>query len=263
MTGKVRSWWASTLALTAGAALMLGGRRRHCVVCARRVAAFLPWRGGLAAAPLLMRALHMVGSDLDHFACPRCGANDRDRHLRLYLERSGIVERLRGARILHFAPEAPLMQWIATMQAARHVLADLHPSQPGIERMNLELIPCDAASFDVVIANHVLEHVDNLERATSEIARVLVPGGIAILQTPWCRELALTIDDPGVRAPAARLALYGQEDHVRLFGRDIYARIAKHGLTAQPVSHTALLADIDPKVHGVNPEEDLMLFVRT
>lgn len=262
MTCKLRGWGASALAMAVGGVLSLGGRRRHCVICERRVVAFLPWRGGSAAAPPLMQALHMVGSDLDHFACPRCGANDRDRHLRLYFEHSEIVNRLRGARILHFAPEAPLVRWIAKMQPVKHVLADLHPVQAAIERMNLEAIPFDTKSFDIVIANHVLEHVDDLDRATSEIARVLAPGGIAILQTPWCRGLASTLEDSTVQSPEARLALYGQQDHVRLFGRDIHARIAMGGLQAKPMSHATLLADIDPDVYGVNPEEDLMLFLR-
>jgi SAM-dependent methyltransferase len=209
-----------------------------------------------------MRSLGMVGSDLDHFACPRCGANDRDRHLRLYLERAKIADRLRGARILHFAPEAPLMAWIATLGPSRHVLADLFPSRPDIQRVDLEAIPFEEASFDFVIANHVLEHVSDLDRATSEIARVLVPGGIAILQAPWCSGLGSTLQDPSVQSEDARLHLYGQADHVRLFGRDVYARIGATGLQAMPLSHADVLADVDPDRYGVNPQEDLMRFVR-
>jgi SAM-dependent methyltransferase len=262
MKRRLLGWWASARAMGKGCARALFGRWRHCIVCEHRVPAFLPWRGGSAAAPPLMRALHMVGSDVDHFACPRCGANDRDRHLRLYLERGGIADRLRGARILHFAPEAPLMAWIATMRPALHVLADLYPARPEIQRIDLEAIPFGDGAFDAVIANHVLEHVGDLDRATSEIARVLAPGGIAILQTPWCRVLAATLDDPCVRSPEARLHLYGQEDHVRLFGRDVYTRIGRGGLDARPMSHAAVLSDIDPDLYGVNPEEDLMLFAR-
>ncbi|MGN6237627.1 class I SAM-dependent methyltransferase [Dyella sp.] len=262
MNGRLGWWWASAIAMAVGGARGLGGRWRYCVVCDRRVPAFLPWRGGSTASPPLMRALHMVGSDLDHFACPRCGANDRDRHLRLYFERGGVAERLRGARILHFAPEAPLMAWIATMQPALHVLADLYPARPEVWRINLEEIPFSDGAFDVVIANHVLEHVSNLDHATGEIVRVLAPGGIAVLQTPWCLGLAATLDDPGVQSPEARVQLYGQEDHVRLFGRDVYARIGRSGLEALPMPHEVVLRDIDPDLYGVNPEEDLMLFTR-
>lgn len=262
MRQKLRGWLASASAMAAGGARAASGRWRWCVVCRRRVPAFLPWRGGWKAAPPLMRSLGMVGSDLDRFACPRCGANDRDRHLRLYLERTGLSDRLRGARILHFAPEAPLMAWIATLGPSLHVLADLYPSREEIRRMDLESIPFEDASFDFVIANHVLEHVDRLDRATAEIARVLVPGGHAILQAPWCRGLYETLQDPAVQSAEARLQLYGQADHVRLFGRDVYERIAATGLEARPVSHETALPDVDPDTYGVNPQEDLMLFVR-
>ena len=258
-TGK----WQRRRALAAG--LWRGytsGRWRHCVACDRRVPAFLPYRGGWAAAPPLMRALRLVGSDIDHFSCPRCRATDRDRHLLLYLQRSGLAEAMRGARILHFAPEARIARWLATLAPAQHEQGDLFPARPEIRRMDLEAIPFPDASFDWVIANHVLEHVGNLPQATREIARVLAPGGRAILQTPFSRALAATLDDPTVTDPFLRLQLYGQEDHVRLFGRDVYERIGHAGLQPRPLRHADLLADIDPGTHGVNPDEDLMLFVR-
>lgn len=202
----------------------------------------------------------MVGSDLDCFACPQCGCNDRDRHLRLYLERTGLAGELAQSRILHFAPEPHLISWINSFGPALYVLADLSPPDDSVQRMDLEAIPFPDNHFNWVIANHVLEHVTNLARATEEIARVLRPDGKAILQTPWCKGLESTIEDPAVVSPDARLQLYGQEDHVRLFGRDVYRRIGASGLHAQPIEHAAVLADVDTTAYGINPEEDLMLF---
>jgi hypothetical protein len=233
---------------------------RFCVVCQRRVPAFMPWRGGWAAAPPLMSALRMIGSDLDHFACPRCGATDRDRHLRWYLERSGLAKGLSGKRILHFAPEGWLVAWLGSFGPAEHVLADLYPQASTVQRIDLEAIPYGEGRFDCVIANHVLEHVSDLARATSEIGRVLAPSGIAILQTPWCKGLAHTIEDPAVISSVARLQLYGQDDHARLFGSDVYERIAGGVLRAESIGHASMLADVDPNRYGVNPDEDLMLF---
>lgn len=43
--------------------------------------------------------------------------------------------------------------------------------------INAEDIPYDDCSFDMVIANHMLYHVDDIEKALSEIYRVLKPGG--------------------------------------------------------------------------------------
>jgi SAM-dependent methyltransferase len=224
------------------------------------VLAFLPWRGGWAAAPPLMSALGMVGSDLDHFACPRCGCNDRDRHLKLYIERLGLLERFRGARVLHFAPEPWLGRWIVDAMPARYVAADLYPSSPGIERIAMEQIPFEDGAFDIVIANHVFEHVGDVTQAAREVARVLAPDGLAILQTPWCRGIESSIEDPLVTSPEARLQLYGQEDHVRLFGRDVFERIGGDSLAAESISHADVMPDVDPDMAGVNPAESLMLF---
>lgn len=263
MTAKLRALSASLWAMASGVARVARGRWCACAVCEHRVPAFLPWRGGWSAAPPLMRSLKMIGSDLDRFACPRCGANDRDRHLKLYLERVGFAARFHGARILHFAPEAALVGWISGFQPKLHLLADLFPARSGIQRVDVEAIPFANGSFDIVIANHVLEHVKNLAHATEEISRILAQGGVAILQTPWCAGLESTIDDAAVQDPRARLDLYGQEDHARLFGRDVYVRIAGDRLRAHPITHASVLADIDPDVYGVNPLEELMLFART
>jgi GT2 family glycosyltransferase/glycosyltransferase involved in cell wall biosynthesis/SAM-dependent methyltransferase len=48
-------------------------------------------------------------------------------------------------------------------------------------------------SFDVVISQDVLEHVPNPERAFSEIARVLKPGGSHVFTVPQDRNLSLSV----------------------------------------------------------------------
>jgi len=208
----------------------------------------------------LLQALGMVGSDLDHFACPRCGCSDRDRHLKLYLERLELAARFTSARVLHFAPEPWLRNWITTHSPRHYVAADLYPAAPDIQRMAMESIPFDDGTFDIVIANHVLEHVTNVRNASREVARVLAPGGFAILQTPWCEGLSKTIEDPAVMSQQSRIQLYGQADHVRLFGRDVLSQIAGDWLTAEPLTHEQVLADITADGVGINPAEILMMF---
>ena len=98
--------------------------------------------------------------------------------------------------------------------------------------MDILDMPLESESFDFVIANHVLEHVSDDLKALTEIRRVLRVGGYAILQTPYSSKLHHTWQDPGIADDAARLQAYGQEDHVRLFGRDIFARITSAGLAS-------------------------------
>jgi SAM-dependent methyltransferase len=123
-------------------------------------------------------------------------------------------------------------------------------------------MPFPDSSFDVVIANHVLEHVADDQQAVREIFRVLTPGGRAVLQTPFSPVLTRTIQDEGVDTPSARLALYGQEDHVRLYGADIVERFTSSGLESRVVEHASVLSSFDPDIYGVNPSEPLLLFQR-
>lgn len=235
--------------------------RAHCALCDRDVGGFLPYHDGWRGAPEVVRALAVVGSDLDHFECPRCGAHDRERHLLLYLQASGLWERICEARILHAAPERRLSRLIAARAPAQYIRSDLYPVESDMQCINLEAIPLADVSLDLVIANHVLEHVSDLERALAEIGRVLAPGGHAVLQVPFSRMLSGTIDDPSVRTEAGRLALYGQEDHVRLFGMDVFERFER-GLGCAMVGgeHAKLLPDVDPRIAGVNASEPFMLF---
>lgn len=236
--------------------------RRHCVLCDHRIGSFLPYRDGSRGQSLLMCALQIVGSDIDNFECPRCGAHDRERHALMYLEATGMRALLPTMRILHFAPERRLAGYIAALQPLRYVKADLFPTGGDIERVDIEDMPFSDGSFDMVIANHVLEHVDDDAKATFEIHRVLAPDGIAILQTPYSPMLRNTWSDPGIVDDEVRLQAYGQEDHVRLFGRDIFERFAACGLRPNIATHAELLADRDPLLFGVNAQEPFFLFRR-
>jgi SAM-dependent methyltransferase len=123
-------------------------------------------------------------------------------------------------------------------------------------------MPFGDGQFDFVVANHVLEHVQEDAHALREIFRVLKPGGQAVLQTPYSAVLHQTFSDPGISTPEARLQLYGQEDHARLYGRDIFDRFTGCGLEARVGTHAELLPGLDAVRHGVNPQEPFFLFER-
>lgn len=234
-----------------------------CVVCEHHLGAFLPYRhGGRSVAPFI-RILDMIGSDIDHFECPWCSCHDRERHLLLYMRATKIMEGLEGKRVLHFAPERHLSRFIGEAGPASYIRCDLYPQSPDIERINMLDIPYNDGSFDLVIANHVLEHVADDLRALSEIRRVLSQGGLAILQTPYSSRLLHTWSDAGIDTDEARLLAYGQEDHVRLYGRDIFERFASTGLVPEIGTHDQLLPGLDSKCLGVNVREPFMLFHRS
>lgn len=238
------------------------GARRHCCLCGHRVKRFLPYREGLAGLPAVLTEQDVVGSDVENFECPACGCHDRERHLFLYLQASGVLKTLHLARILHFAPERHLQRVIAAERPAEYLRADLFPRERSVQRLDLTNIALPDDHFDIVIANHVLEHVGDDARALREVLRVLRPGGHAILQTPYANRLTAKFEDTGIVGDAARLQAYGQEDHYRLYGADFQEYIASFGFVSRSATHVSLLPDVDPRAAGVNAREPLLLFAK-
>lgn len=236
------------------------GAQHQCCVCGRRVRRFLPYRGGLAEVPPLIRHLGAIGSDVENFECPVCSCHDRERHLLLYLKASNILSAMHGTHILHFAPEHHLQCFVRQTGPIEYVLADLFPASPSVQKMDLQAIPYPADYFDFVLANHVLEHVQDDAQALREIFRVLRPGGKAVLQTPYASGLTNTFEDPSIQTPLACLHAYGQEDHRRLYGQDFVLRVIESGLHSAVVAHAVLLPDVNSAHMGVNSAEPFFLF---
>lgn len=239
----------------------LGKGPAYCLACRRASPAFLPYRKGSRGLSPILRDIGIVGSDLERFRCPNCGATDRERHLLAYLERLSL-DLFHGKRILHFAPEVSLRHLILQHEPQEYIQADLFPTDSVVARMDLAAIPIDADYFDLVVANHVLEHVADDMLALREIHRVLRPGGHAILQTPFSPHLPATLEIAAIQTCDARRELYGQEDHVRLYGADIVTRIESSGLAACIHTHEDTLPGLDPIRHGVNASEPFFLFVK-
>jgi SAM-dependent methyltransferase len=140
----------------------------------------------------------------------------------LYLQRETDL-RSRELDVLHFAPEPSLASLLSGLPNLRYRSGDLQPGA-AMEVMDMTAIPAADESFDLVLCNHVLEHVPDDLAAMRELRRVLRRGGAAITQHPveWGRER--TFEDPSITAPEDRLRAFGQEDHVRVYGPDFLDR---------------------------------------
>lgn len=236
------------------------GANKQCCLCGRKVRRFLPYRDSWSGMPAVLKELSVVGSDIENFECPACGCHDRERHLLLYLRASGLLEMMSGSAILHLAPERHLQRIVAAANPRQYVLGDLYPAQVDVRRVDLQDIDFPEASFDFVIANHVLEHVNDDAKALREILRVLRPGGRAILQTPYASRLQTKLEDSRLHTEAQRLQAYGQEDHQRLYGADFADFVVSFGFVQQLSTHASLLAHMDPVRMGVNAHEPFLLF---
>ena len=236
--------------------------QRLCVFCNKEVDAWLPFRIRASDISDFLIRVETVGSNVERFSCPHCWSTDRERHLRLFLERLRIMESIRGGSVLHMAPEGRLREYIQSSDFTLYVMGDLAPSDDSVQRIDLQHIPFSDETFDLVICNHVLEHVADAGAALGEIHRVLKPGGRAICQTPFARHLTNTLEDPLLQSMDDRLFFYGQEDHIRLFGSDIERFFRGAGFTGRLVPHVEILPDVDPERLGINEKEPFFDFVR-
>jgi SAM-dependent methyltransferase len=161
--------------------------------------------------------------------------------------------------MLHIAPELCFIGRFEALPNLEYITADLESPLAKV-KMDIHKMPFEDDQFDVIFCNHVLEHVDNDLIAMQEIKRVLKPGGWAILQipifTPWRDE---TIEDPSITDPKERERLFGQDDHVRMYGKDYPDRIRKAGLQ---VTEDALVHELTEEAFNRNAlPKDEMIYI--
>jgi len=160
--------------------------------------------------------------------CPKCNSLERHRVEWLYLVREMDIDR-RRLRVLHVAPEPGLRARLSKLPDLEYITTDLFDPSADV-RADLASLPFPSGTFDLIICNHVLEHVADDAAAARELVRVLAPGGRAVMQHPidWSR--SVTFEDPSIETPEARDAAYFQSDHRRLYGSDFPDRLTSAGL---------------------------------
>lgn len=158
--------------------------------------------------------------------CPECFSLERHRLLMLAVSRKQIPHLDRQQlRVLHFAPE-PVLEVLFRELWSDYRTADLYMSTDLT--LNLEDIALGDGSVDLIIANHVLEHVDD-HKAGRELSRILSDGGILLCMVPIIEGWETTYENDSVTSDEDRLIHFGQEDHLRYYGRDFRQRIERGG----------------------------------
>lgn len=138
-------------------------------------------------------------------------------------------------KILHVAPEQCFYGLFRKSKNLDYTTADLDSPIADI-KMDLHQIPFDADTFDVVLCNHVLEHVQDDRQCMREILRVLKPGGWAVMQVPQRVNMEHTDEDPTLTDPKERIRRFGQYDHLRMYGLDYPERLKEVGFQVEEVN---------------------------
>jgi SAM-dependent methyltransferase len=156
--------------------------------------------------------------------CRKCGSLERHRLQAMWLKRN--PDAVDNKRVLHFAPES-VISGMLRPKARDYIGADLD-GRRAERALNMEEIALGDETIDLIVCNHVLEHVNDA-KALKEFYRVLVPGGRALLMFPVIEGWNETYENPLVQSAKERTLHFGQWDHVRFYGRDVRERIRSTG----------------------------------
>lgn len=138
---------------------------------------------------------------------------------------------------MHAAPEPLMVPWLVSTSSEYLNVDLLHPAMRQMDLTNIDL---PDNSKTLIWCSHVLEHIPDDRKALREMHRVLAPGGLLVLQVPIGGEV--TNEDLSVVSESERLDKFLQEDHVRLYGLDLKARIEKCGFTCEVLSVSQMSA---------------------
>ena len=232
------------------------GSRLECPLCGWHFRRFGP--AGFHYAVIVEKRV-IGGHYHENNICPRCLSNARERLAYLFLRnRTSLFKE--QVLLLHIAPEPELASSLKRSPNIRYISGDLF--LPGVmTRFDVLHMPFPDQSFDVLICNHVMEHVEDDAMAMSELYRVLKPGGWALLQVPIALALARgqTIDDPSATTEADRIRVFGQGDHVRLYAAPDYVqRLEQTGFHVTVSTCAAELPGAAPR-YGLEPEEHIFV----
>jgi predicted SAM-dependent methyltransferase len=231
--------------LMAFRAVLFIGRKYICPCCGWHLRAFT-WGG----TSLRIRPLGY---------CPHCNSKARQRRLWLFLEENSSLS-VDHLRLLHIAPNHCFSRRFMRMSNLEYVQGEyrdrpyenLRHQSP---KMDLTALPFNSNSFDAIICQHVLEHIQPDREVMKELFRVLRPGGWATISSPirWDQK---TFEDPTIIDPKERQRAFGERIHVRIYGHDLKDRLEEAGFNVQ-VDFGKDIERITREKYGLRDDEDL------
>ena len=232
------------------------GDRYSCPICDSHLSSMLAHGHD---SPIFKKYSVVGGGYRANAACPVCGCVDRERLIYLYLRECAKIHE-KPLSVLHLAPEPGIERKLERMRNLDYLTADFLEPHVMV-KMDITDIQYPDNSFDVIICNHVLEHVPEDVRGMSEMHRVLRPGGWATLQVPISFDLPNTLEDWSLETEEERYQAFGQRDHVRLYGMDYVDRLKQGGFEVDIFEWTKMREKFGGAENIYNLNESEKLFI--
>lgn len=144
-------------------------------------------------------------------------------------------------KVLHFAPEQAFYNRFRKMDNLEYITTDLNSPLADVKADICDL-PFADNEFDVIFCNHVLEHIPNDTKAMQELFRILKKGGMGIFQIPQDLSREKTFEDNTITDKKERAKIFGQYDHVRIYGCDYFDKLRSIGFTVEELDYSAQLS---------------------
>lgn len=180
------------------------------------------------------------GKQRNNVLSPSTLSLERHRLLWLYLKNETNFFS-KDLKVLHFAPEQAFYNRFKKQKNLNYTTTDLESPLADV-KADICNLPFESNCYDVILCNHVLEHIPDDTKAMQELYRVLKPDGMAILQIPQDLSREKTFEDNSITDKKERAKIFGQYDHVRVYGRDYFDKLRGIGFKVDEVNYTAKLS---------------------
>jgi SAM-dependent methyltransferase len=183
------------------------------------------------------------GKQRNNVLSPSTLSLERHRLLWLYLKNKTEFFS-KNLKVLHFAPEQAFYKRFRKLNNLEYVTTDLNSPLADV-KADICNLPFLDNEFDVILCNHVLEHIPDDTKAMQELYRILKPGGFGVLQIPQDLSREKTFEDNSITDRKERAKIFGQYDHVRIYGRDYFEKLRSVGFKVEEVDYTTNLSEED------------------
>lgn len=166
------------------------------------------------------------------YICPNCMASDRDRLIIAFLKKIKLEQSPGGEKLLQIAPSAAIEHWIyANCPSLVYHTMDLYMKHVTFQADIQDMRQIASESYDFFICSHVLEHVENDEKAMGELHRILADGGIGIFLVPISLDCEHIEEEWGL-TEAENWKRFGQGDHCRRYAKkEMIERLERAGFS--------------------------------